>query len=574
MDRNTAIRYLNGLARALGPDNLGMPVDAAAQALNLGLAGAGYIGHKTGLLEEPLPLVEKPVGGSDWIAEKLGNPDDGSGAYTAGRITPLAVGLARMGGAGASKLADKMLTQGPAAHGRAAQRGAIRVSRGPGDKPDPELVLSTSLNQELLPELMTKGGNAELYSPSMGIKRGQVMTEFGDLALIPKLGAFDPATSPSTLFNRDAYTARWHHFDGLAAKDALKGKETALRYTASTDTDVARRFLLGDFDKDRILLGGKPIQDNPEIAALVQRFREVAKNSDPATAYDRLISMDTDYYEPEHWKGMGTLYNSISGLGGGEVAKIYRAPELAKQARARMQDRAVPFTRPEDLRMNEGGNLGVAGKADPWEGGYGGFWHDLSMQTSPAFRSFQAFERNPLGAGLLRKNHVDQNAFQRKVRERGFGDNFGWLSDSAQQDVVALVPRGPGEIGDILSDPKLGEWAAGRALRDSYYNNGFTTEQMLADVPELYKAAALVRRGIQHTPSDYAELKVLGSVPINPDTFAGAVVRGQALPDVRDALQRLGLPMVESSLGASPEEQLQLVNALQRGLAAPRQPAK
>lgn len=574
MDRNTAIRYFNGLARALGPDNLGMPVDVAAQALNLGLAGAGYVGHKTGLLQEPLPLVEKPVGGSDWIAEKLGSADDGSGAYTAGRMTPLAVGLARAGGAGMTKLVDKMLTQGPAAHGRAAQRGAIRVSRGPGDQPDPELVLSTSLNQELLPKLMTKGGSAELYSPSMGIKRGQVMTEFGDLALIPKLGAFDPATSPSALFNRDAYTARWHNFEGRAAKDALKGGETALRYVGSTDTDVARRFLLGDFDKDTILLGGKPIQNDPEIAALIQRFRDVAKTSDPATAYDRLISMDTDYYEPEHWKGMGTLYNAISGLGGGNVAQIYRAPDLAKHARSRMQDRAVPFARPEDLRMNEGGSLGIPLKNDPLSGWYGGFWHDLSMETSPAFRSFQAYERNPLGAGLLRGDYSNQNLFQRKVREKGFGDQFGWLNPSAQQEAVQLVPRGPGELRDILAGEDTGSAGIGDALRGDFIRNGFTTEQMLAAAPELYKAAALVRRGIQHTPSDYAELKVLGSVPVNPESFAGAIVRGQAFPDVRDALQRLGLPMVESPLNASPQEQLEMVNALQRGLAASRQPAK
>lgn len=574
MDRELAIRYLNGLARALGPDNLGAPVDAAAAALNLGLAGVGYAGHKAGLLKEPLALIEKPVGGSDWIAEKLGNADDGSGAYTAGRLTPLAVGLARMGGAGAAKLTDKMLTQGPAAHGRAAQRGAIRVSRGPGDKPDPELVLSTSMNQELLPELMTKGGSAELYSPSMGIKRGQVMTEFGDLALIPKLGAFDPATSPSTLFNRDAYTARWHHFDGRAAKDALKRRETALKYTGVNDNEVAERFLRGDFAGDGVVFQGKPLAEHPEIAPLLERFQEVAKSSNPYTAFDRLTSLDTDYYDPQHFQGFGMLHQAISGLGGGELARIQRAPDLAKQARARMQDRAVPFTRPEDLRMNEGGSLGIPQKNDPLSGGYGGFWHDLSMETSPAFRSFQAFERNPLGAGLLRKNHVDQNAFQRKVRERGFGDNFGWLNSSAQEAAVRLVPRGPGELRDILAGEALDDYDVGAALRQDFIRNGFTPEQMVAAAPELYKAAALVRRGIQHTPSDYAELKVMGSVPVNPESFAGAIVRGQALPNVRDALQRLGLPMVESSLGASPEEQLQLVNALQRGLAAPRQPAK
>jgi hypothetical protein len=44
MDKATAIRYFNGLARGLGPDVLGAPVDAATQLTNLAIAGGGYLG--------------------------------------------------------------------------------------------------------------------------------------------------------------------------------------------------------------------------------------------------------------------------------------------------------------------------------------------------------------------------------------------------------------------------------------------------------------------------------------------------------------------------------------------------
>lgn len=566
MDRQAAIRYFNGLARAIGPDNLGMPVDATANAVNLGLAGIGYLGHKTGLLREPLALIDKPVGGSDWIAEKLGNPDDGTGAYSAGRITPLMAGMARMGGQGMVKAMDKLVAQGPASAGKAAQRGAIRVSRGPGDAPDDQLILSTSMNQELLPQLITKGGNAELYSPSMGIKRGQIMTEFGDLALIPKLGAFDPATSPSTLFNRDAYTARWTDFHGEAAADALKGKLGHLDLTGKPfESKLFSVLAPGSYFNSR------PIEKNPDMAPVVEKFRSLVETKGEKYAVDRLQNLDTDVFTPDELQSYFALAKAL-----GNNSAFYRLypPYLPAKAELRLNDRLMSGVRPEDLRMNEGGKLGVPQKNDPLSGGFGGFWHDLSMETSPAFRNFQAFERSPLGAGLLRERSVDHGAFQKKVREKGFGDQFGWLGSSAQEDAVRMVPRGPGEMADVLSLKDLRDDATGAALQQDFLRNGFTTEQMLKAAPDLYKAAALVRRGIQHTPSDYAELKVMGSVPINPDSFAGAVVRGQIMPDVEDALKRLGLPVVVSPFDATPSEQWSTVQALQRGMAASRQPAK
>lgn len=68
---------------------LGAPVDIAGQAANLGIAGIGYAGHKLGLLPQPPSLIDKPVGGSDWIYERLPRQPQmsGSGAETVGRVT-------------------------------------------------------------------------------------------------------------------------------------------------------------------------------------------------------------------------------------------------------------------------------------------------------------------------------------------------------------------------------------------------------------------------------------------------------------------------------------------------------
>lgn len=554
MDRQAAIRYFNGLARAIGPDNLGMPVDATANAVNLGLAGVGYLGHKTGLLREPLALIDKPVGGSDWIAEKLGNPDDGTGAYSAGRITPLMAGMARMGGQGMVKAMDKLVAQGPASAGKAAQRGAIRVSRGPGDTPNPELVLSTSMNQGDLPNLMTKGGALELYSPSFGIKRGNVMSEFGDLALIPKLGAFDPATSQSTLFNRDAYTARYSDFSGQIAKRALAPRRVPIK----GDHDSIMQVLMAP---DTALMSGVQLGEMAWLRPMYEQFFSVAQQLGPEAAFDRLRSMDTNFFDERALTGLEYLYKTKGGI------TLPAPAQIRPEAQLRMLERTALGIRPEDLRLNEGVGLGGS------SGDMDNVWHTLAVKTSPAFRSFQAYERSPLGAGLLKVGPAREAEYQQKVREKAFGDRFGWLDNEAKKEAVAMVPRGLGDLRDELAD-SFGPGSLQGAIATSYRNNGFTQAQMDADAPGLYKAAALARRGIQHTPSAYAELKAIGSVPVNRDSFAGAILTGGATDETAQILERLGLPYTTRAYSSTPEEDLALVNMLQRGMAAPRQPAK
>ena len=51
----------------------GAPVDAATQAANLGVAGVGYVGHKTGLMKTPPNLIDPATvpGSSEWIGRRM-----------------------------------------------------------------------------------------------------------------------------------------------------------------------------------------------------------------------------------------------------------------------------------------------------------------------------------------------------------------------------------------------------------------------------------------------------------------------------------------------------------------------
>lgn len=121
---------LRGGTRALTADLVGAPVDLLTQALNLGIAGGGYLGHKAGLLESPPELLERPVGGSDWMAEKMGLEGD-SPAYERSRLlTGLAAAMLspskRIGGSRASpglKAKQRGIVSWPA---EVAQRAGIQ----------------------------------------------------------------------------------------------------------------------------------------------------------------------------------------------------------------------------------------------------------------------------------------------------------------------------------------------------------------------------------------------------------------------------------------------------------------
>lgn len=68
---NALQQYGQGISRSFWAGGLGAPADIGNTLLNLLIAGGGYAGHKAGLLDRPPDLLGPPVGGSEWIAERM-----------------------------------------------------------------------------------------------------------------------------------------------------------------------------------------------------------------------------------------------------------------------------------------------------------------------------------------------------------------------------------------------------------------------------------------------------------------------------------------------------------------------
>ena len=223
---------------------------------------------------------------------------------------------------------------------RTAQRGAITV----GGNPDLYPYHGTSA-AKLLETLPTrdpaKAGIAELSGPSIGISKGGVDTSFahgqgGGVLLIPRVGAYDPAAYPATLFNRDAYTPRFQS----AKAPTIKDKAAVLEEAG------------GDFELGGSYYAGNPGSVLPDFARRRNRerlspqlprdlrVREFTGNSTGNWAHDEAIKgspafrsfkqfensplgaallMDKRYPDLaegaiEHWQGQGAL-DKIFGQG-------------------------------------------------------------------------------------------------------------------------------------------------------------------------------------------------------------------------------------------------------------------
>ena len=121
-----------GVSRGFWADGMGGPVDMVTLLANLGIAGGGYAGHKLGLLSKPPELIENPVGGSEWIAQKMrqggllaDNP--GSTADNYGRVVGGLLGPVTQ--ARAPQIANA-LQQAPAAIAAAASPKYVAMGGG------------------------------------------------------------------------------------------------------------------------------------------------------------------------------------------------------------------------------------------------------------------------------------------------------------------------------------------------------------------------------------------------------------------------------------------------------------
>lgn len=140
-DPNEQAKYANALTdvvnRGLVAGTFGAPVDLATQAANLLVAGAGYTGHKLGLLSQPPDLIDPASvpGSSEWIGRKmqsaglLGDYRNPIAELGAAMLSPVAMkGAVKAGGL----LAQAELA-GAANAGKvgpiSAQRGAVYVGK-------------------------------------------------------------------------------------------------------------------------------------------------------------------------------------------------------------------------------------------------------------------------------------------------------------------------------------------------------------------------------------------------------------------------------------------------------------
>lgn len=397
--------FLKGLARAIGPDLLGLPADTIQNIVNLQRAGKNVLLHQLGLrkAEDLEPLAEKTAWGSDWLAEKTGLSDPGTSDYTAGRLTPFGVALAR----GASPQIAKMIEAAttPTGGRLGSQRGELLPKGNPQLMPSHQSDLGDALHKEVFP--------LELYSPSIGVTRDRLMQGFGGLSsdggsfyAIPRPGAFDPAMHPSTLFNRDAYTARWHDYGGRRADD------------------------WGDF------------------------LRRADPNRDP---------------EPEIL--------------------------TAAMARARLKDRLTPQSTVEARfrEMEPGDDTQV-----------------MAIKASPAFRSFKQYENDPRGAGTL-NSPIPSYAKDQRGAEAIDAYWAPWTERFPGQPLPGLAfnsnPEDFFHYGKELLAKEYLSPAAERAVIEMLDPRHF----------------GKFKRAMATIPSDYAELKLHGPIPVTPNNWAGVI---------------------------------------------------
>jgi hypothetical protein len=106
--------------------------------LNLLIAGGGYAGHKAGLLDRPPDLLGPPVGGSEWIAERMRRSGlladtPGSAADMAGNFTGGLLGLLAGARTDVSRPVNALmrLAETPARSKIAAALSEVRASKTP-----------------------------------------------------------------------------------------------------------------------------------------------------------------------------------------------------------------------------------------------------------------------------------------------------------------------------------------------------------------------------------------------------------------------------------------------------------
>lgn len=499
-----------GAIRGLTADVMGAPVDLAILGTNLGIAGVGYLAHKLRLLKQPPDLIEaKNVPfSSDWHVKNSPLQDTGSAKYTAGRLT----GNVLPGIASLAKNAPRP---------RQGQVNALY----PGGRDD-LLLYHQSTDSGL-----SKSPN-EFYNLSAGITKDHVNSSFGGLAVVLNPKKLEPRTSPTVIKNRDFYSPR--RGTSLAGggfvgdqKGRLPGLIEELRYWEQFSDDISKMY--ADRVRAEILLAGK------------KDYRELANK--------RL----TDKFVPT-WAQGGVRMEGSDAPQDLSLRRLGENRSLNPELPVRGVDRDNAWT--------------------------------MSMLASPRFQSFKHFEKDPAGAKLLigpndvptspemvsgaaddtlrrviRDNILwehpaDSSRVMRIPDHRLEGSRFYDLVDSLSSTDVKGMVTGPQVLMQRKpANPML------PAVRAEY-------EPMTeAKARELQATIRALRQVYRKVPSEYAETKTFGSLPINKETVAAIYAgRGTDRSFARDLAKKRGIPFVENSgYGSDDFKQLvELQNYIQK----------
>lgn len=558
LPRSEMASYLRGLQRGVGADFLGGPVDLAAEVLNAGIHGVNMLGGN-------LPKIEKPFGGSDWFADRMMSSDDGTPQYFAGRLTPVGVSAAAAVANPLKRLVNALASR-PAPGTARAQEGAIRL----GGRPD--LIASHATTTTGLGQSLGRGQTVELQSPSFAITKEAVPSDFSgmkdSIQLIPRVGAFDPATSSSTLLNRDAYTPRWRQMASKVAGQATATPSEPLfygKYGGSFKEVMEDLFNL----KNTV---GKAVDS-------------ATKKPIPPEDFNKIFTLSEKYIQdPDYFKALGNAYAGMETPGvlkyktGPNAAQFQKdlylfqdvwkdierwelpgkQPDLREEARKRLVDRLYSQAQGKDVAGMESGwkfNNSERRSSPDFDGDVTGrLSQDLAIKASPAFRSFEQYERHPLGARLLTANAqapdydkyalgAMMQAYSRHIRHPDLmNTDLGGLR-SAVEEVIRM--QGKGMRGDDLMD----------GIVNNAYIRGYLDPRDVSSIQREPRKLALVaedlRKAYVNSPAQYAELKAHGPVPVTGENFAGALLRTELNSDEGEravkALIRAGVPVKDFS---------------------------
>jgi hypothetical protein len=479
---------LRGLLRALTADAVGGPVDLATAAANLGIAGAGYVGHKTGMLKKPLPLIENPVGGSDWFAKNTPLEDTGSAQYNVGRV---AGSLAPLAWGAAGKLSPKI---------RKGQTNALW--QGGSD----DLALFHSFDADNLP----KKSNGDVILPKEFTHlSGAVMRHadirpgdlFGENIAILNPRKIDPKLSPSVIKNRDFYSPR---------------RSSSLTYNWPTRND-----------------GG----------ATLRELKRITDPSDPHSSYHgqirdmanaRIADKFYDNFPQAGARMEGESPPSYGGWGKLGERPLRAAEKEDPEVESGRTAAEIWSPRFQSFKHYEKSPMGAATLTNVQNAP-----HQSTAYAEDALRN--ALRNYVPTDGILQKNYRSWGSHPKSDWEQAKAI-LGYYNNSPKyliENLRKLTREGRQFLG-------AGPFAKRELVRgsssswdDHYYMNQPTPQE----VDELVKALRDVVSGVRYTPSQYAETKTFGNLPFNNETVAGMLVPSK-FPgvSVMQELQNRGIP--------------------------------